>query len=221
MFKFMKQKQTQDQRQANLQLADDTWERLLCALERLEYVTDRSNTPDSVATRLDEHRDKGEVRESPQEVELEVHLQIQAFKRVVAPVRDDVLPWLLQDFTCWMAGRKGLPLNDADDYAIPVIQCIMGERFQLPEIQDLPQVPTSEREVKKVTEELGVALHKTDKIAEEFSKNSHKQATQHRHERGSFEDGMERIKEISEKVEEQRWFKRYCDDKSWQKNKRR
>ena len=217
----MRQQQNQEQRQLNLQFTDDTWERLLRALERLEYVTDGSNRPRSVATRLDQHKDKGQVRESLQEVELEVHLQIQAFKLVVAPVRDDAAPWLLTDFACWIAGRKILPLNNTDEYAIPVIKCILGEQFRLREIQDLPTTPISEREIRETTEQLGVAQHKTDKIAEEFSNNSDKKSTQHRHERGSFNDGMDRIEKIAETSREQRWFERYCDDKPWRENERR
>lgn len=49
------QGQEQQQLQFNLQLTDDTWERLLCSLERLEYVTTQqgANTPLQAATRLD------------------------------------------------------------------------------------------------------------------------------------------------------------------------
>lgn len=212
----MKQTQNQEQRQLNLQLTDDTWERLLCALERLEYVTDKADRPRAVATRLDQHKDKGQVRESAVEVALEVHLQITAFKRVVAVVREDAAPWLLTDFARWMAGRTELPLNRTDDYAIPVLQCIMGEKFQLPEISGLPSAPISESGVKETAEQLGVALHKTDEIADKFAKNTDKEATQHRHERGSFEHGMDRIKLIVENSQQQRWFKRYCDEKPWQ-----
>lgn len=224
----MRQTQNQEQRQLNLQLTDDTWERLLCALERLEYVTDKAERPRAVATRLDEHRDKGEVRESVAEVELEVHLQIMAFKRVVAVVREDAAPWLLTDFACWLAGRDGLKLRHTDDYAIPVIQCILGEKFQLPEIPELPTEPPSKRDIRETTEQLGVALHKTDKIAEEFTNNPDKEATQHRHERGNFakdEDrfaaGMDRIKLIAEESKMQGWFKRYVDEKPYRKGGRR
>ncbi len=220
----MRQTQNQEQRQLNLQLTDDTWERLLCALERLEYVTDKADRPRAVATRLDQHKDKGEVRESVVAVELEVHLQIMAFKIVVASVREDAAPWLLTDFAAWIAGRDGLELNNTDDYAIPVLQCILGEKFQLPEIPDLPSEPISERDLKQTTEQLGVASHKTDKIAEEFTNNPDKEATQHRHERGNFakdEDrfvaGMDRIKLIAEKSKMQAWFKRYVDEKPYRK----
>lgn len=212
----MKQTQNQNQRQLNLQLTDDTWERLLCALERLEYVTDKADCPRSVATRLDQHKDKGQVRESEVEVALEVHLQITAFKHVVAVVRDDAAPWLLTDFACWMAGRTELPLNCTDNYAIPVLQCILGENFQLPEISGLSSAPVSESGVKETTEHLGVALHKTDKIVNKFANDTDKKATQHHHERGSFECGMDRIKLIVENSQQQRWFKRYCDEKPWQ-----
>ena len=217
----MRQQQNQEQRQLNLQFTDDTWERLLCSLERLEYVTDASNRPRSVATRLDQHKDKGEVRGSLQEVELEVHVQILAFKVVVAPVRDDAASWLLTDFTRWIAGRKGLTLNNPDEYAIPVIKCILGEQFGLPEVQDLPTTPISEREMRETVEKVGEAQHKTDKISERFSKNPDQKFTQHRHERGSFDDGMDRLKKIAEKSREQRWFERYYDDKPWLENERR
>ena len=213
----MRQIQEQEQRQLNLQFTDDTWERLLCALERLEYVTDKADRPRAVATRLDQHKDKGEVRDSVVAVELEVHLQITAFKIVVASVREDAAPWLLTDFACWLAGRDGLALKNADDYAIPVIQCILGEKFQLPEIPDLPSEPISERDLKQTTELVGVA-------SEEFTNNPDKEATQHRHDRGNFakdEDrfsaGMDRIKLIAEASKMQAWFKRYVDEKPYRK----
>ncbi|MDL5052663.1 hypothetical protein QQ056_03685 [Oscillatoria laete-virens NRMC-F 0139] len=211
----MRQTQNQEQRQLNLQLTDDTWERLLCALERLEYVTDKADRPGAVATRLDQHEDRGDIRESEAEVELEVHLQIMAFSRVVAAVREDAVPWLLTDFACWMAGRSRLPLNSADDYAIPVLKCILGEKFSLPKISDLPSAQPSGRDIKKTTEQVGVALHQVDKIVDSFSSNPDKKASQHRHERGAFADGMDRIKLISEKLQQQHWFKRYCGDEPW------
>jgi hypothetical protein len=207
--------QKQVQLEFNLQITDDTWERLLCALERLEYVTEGANSPNSVATRLDNHRDKGNIQESAQEIELEVQLQIQAFKYVVAPVRQEATPWLVKDFACWMGARKVLPLKQTDEYAIPVLQCILGEKFNLPEIKDLPSEPLSEKEVRETAEQLGAGLHKTDRIEAEFTVNPGKKATQHSHERGSFQEGMDRIKDIAEQKGEQRWFKRLCDEKPW------
>ena len=211
----MSQRQQQEQLQFNLQLTDDSWERLLCALERLEQVTEGENSPSPVATRLDRHKDKGNIQESSQEVELEVQLQIQAFKYVVSPVREEAISWLVKDFACWIGGRKDLSLAYPDDYAIPVLQCLIGEKFSLPQIRDLPTTPTSEREIKDTAEHLGVELHKTDKIEDEYSRDANKKATQHRHERSSFKEGMDRVKEIAEKKGEQRWFKRFCDEKPW------
>lgn len=146
-----KQGQKQDQLQFNLQICDDTWERLLCALERLEYVVEYQKNPDippPVATRLDRHKDKGNIQESQIEVETEVHLQIQAFKYIVKTVQSETETWLLQDFICWLAGRdrktmgrEPLPLSIVDEYAIPILQCVLGEPFKLPELPELLQSP--------------------------------------------------------------------------------
>lgn len=212
---------------AALQLTDDTWERLLCALERLEYVTEYQNNyqvPQPVATRLDRHKDKGNVRESSQEVELEVQLQIQAFKYVVSPVRNEAESWLLTDFIEWMAGRQRknigrepLPIGEVDVYAIPVLKCLVGEKFSLQEIRDLPSTPQTEREMRDTVEQLGAASEMTDRIEEEFLQNPNKNATQHRHERGNFRDGMERIKAIAKELKEENWFARFAGEKRWQK----
>ncbi|MDJ1170069.1 hypothetical protein PMG71_11580 [Roseofilum sp. BLCC_M154] len=211
----MDQRQQQEQLQFNLQITDDTWERLLCALERLEQVTEGQQSPHAVATRLDRHKDKGNIQESVHEVELEVQLQIQAFKYVVSPVRGEAVPWLVKDFAGWMAGRKRLPLGPTDDYAIPVLQCIIGEKFTLPTLTELPSTPTSEHDIRETVEQVGKDLHETDKIQDSFSTNQSQEASQHLHERGGFVDGMDRIKEIAESQRQHRWFKRFCDAKYW------
>lgn len=211
----MNQRQQQEQLQFNLQITDDTWERLLCALERLEQVTEGQQSFNAVATRLDRHKDKGNIQESAHEVELEVQLQIQAFKYVVSPVREKAVPWLVKDFAGWMAGRKKLPLGPTDDYAIPVLQCIIGEKFILPTLTELPSTPTSEHDIRETVEQVGKDLHETDKIQDSFSTNQSQEASQHLHERGGFVDGMDRIKEIAESQRQHSWFKRFCDDKHW------
>lgn len=201
--------------QSSLQMTDDTWERLLCALERLEQVTEGKNSPRQTATRLDRHKDKGNIQESAREVELEVQLQIKAFKYVVSPVRAEATPWLIKDFASWIGGRKGLALGDVDKYAIPIIQCILGENFFLPFLSDLPLNNPSERDVIETTERLGEGLHDTDKIEEQFSKSPSLTASQHQHIRGSFNDGMSRIQQIAEYQNNMYWFERFCNDKPW------
>jgi hypothetical protein len=136
--------QTHLQMQANLQMTDDTWERLIRACERLEAVTDQ-NIPVQSANRQNFHRHRNEMPESVYEAEMELHLQIKAFWHVVAPLRGDkkTIPWLLKDFICWLGGRERVSpqqLGKTDQYVIPVIQCVLGERFNLPEL-DTPEVP--------------------------------------------------------------------------------
>lgn len=228
--------QEQDQAQFNLQLTDDTWERLLCSLERLEYVTTQgAKIPSQSATRLDKHPDQGNIQESPLGIELEVQLQISAFKYVVATVRDEAESWLLNDFISWMSARKELPLDKVDDYAIPTLQCIIGEKFSLPEIpeeelrnsaeasssqQQIPEAlsnsfepsqpqPTNARDL----ESLGAALHGIDKKKQNFIDNPQMNASRHNHPRGKWEDGMERLRDIASKLNQDDWFNRFVSDK--------
>jgi hypothetical protein len=212
----MKQEQQQKQLQFNLQITDDTWERLLCALERLEYVTEEAYSPYPVATRLDNHKDKENIQESCQEIELEVHLQIKAFKFVVATVREEAEHWLSNDFIKWMSGRKGLSLNRVDDYAIPILQCILGEKFSLPEISDLPKSTPSKENMRDTIEELGKATHEIDNKQKEFSTNPEKQATQNIHQRGEWKDGMDRLRDIAQALKLEPWFKCFVQEKRWQ-----
>ncbi len=222
-----KQGQQQDQLQFNLQMCDDTWERLLCALERLEYVVEYQKnyqTPPAVATRLDRHKDKGNIQESQIEIETEVHLQIQAFKYIVKTVQTETETWLLQDFICWFAGRqrKGmesyepLPLSLIDEYAIPTLQCILGEPFKLPELPKLLQSPPTQRDVLDAATQLGVGQTETDQIEKRFQNNPHEQATQHQHPRGELQDGMERLEAIAKQEKQERWFERFVKEKRWE-----
>lgn len=218
--------QTETQLQFNLQICDDTWERLLCALERLEYVAEYKanyDIPRAVATRLDEHKDKGNIQESQVEVETEVQLQIQAFKYIVKTVQSEAETWLLQDFISWLAGRERknikpepLPLSIVDDYAIPVLQCILAEPFKLPEISKLLYKPPTQKEVLNAATQLGVGQMKTDDIQKRFEDDPSQQATQHQHQRGDFQNGMERLEAIAQKLNQSAWFNRFISEKRWQ-----
>jgi|GEM_PF-2401125 len=213
--------------QANLQMCDDTWERLLCALERFEHVVEYKHgydIPRAVATRLDRHEDKGNIQESEIEVELEVQVQIEAFKYIVKTVQSETETWLLQDFISWLAGRERktikpepLPLSVVDEYAIPVLQCILGESFKLPKISDLPSTPPTKRDIKEAMEKgIGPAQIDTDYIEKRFQDNPNQKATQNYHQRGEFRDGMERLKAIAKSCKEERWFERFVKEKRWQ-----
>jgi len=68
-----------------LQYTDDTWERLLVALERLEQVSE--NYRNISATRLDFHPDRDNIVEGIGEVEIEVHLQIKALHIMLSDLR--------------------------------------------------------------------------------------------------------------------------------------
>lgn len=214
--------QTETQLQFNLQICDDTWERLLCALERLEYVAEYKanyDIPRAVATRLDRHKDKGNIQESQIEVELEVQLQIQGFKYIVKTVQSEAETWLLQDFISWLAGRERknikpepLPLSIVDDYAIPVLQCILGESFNLPKI---PPVPVNQQDVLDAVPILEPGQRETDDILKRFQDNPTLKATQNYHPRGEFKDGMERLKAIAETLKQKPWFDRFVKEQRW------
>ncbi|BAY26707.1 hypothetical protein NIES2100_65230 [Calothrix sp. NIES-2100] len=209
--------------QANLQMADDTWERVLCALERLEYVTEEAK-PQRSATRIDRHYDRDNIRVSAIHAQEEVNLQVSAFYRVLSPVRgNEISDWLLKDFLCWLGGREkmGLQLNLTDKYAIPVINCILGVPYKslnLPEpkysqqSQPLSQNNQSNLEMMGAVEQLGASLHETDRIIDDFSGNTQKKATQHNHDRGTLQEGMKRLQNIANDSRQVDWFKRFGNE---------
>lgn len=212
------QRQNQQQLQSNLQITDDTWGRLISALERLEAVTEN---PNSVATyQKDSKRDQRNIEVYRQEDK--VQLQIEAFRLVVSPVRDYAESWLLQDFIYWMGKRNGFALNYTDDYAIPVLQCILDGKFRLLEtpdlVENLPSGIDHQQDTLQAVEGLGAGLQETDKIAEEFARNPNKQSSfgNNHHKRGDFRHGMDRIKEIAEEKGEKPWFKRFVNEQRWQ-----
>jgi hypothetical protein len=218
-----KQQPIQIQYQASLQLADDTWERLICALERLESVTE-NNPIERSANRPNFHRHRNEIPTDVYDAELEVHLQIKAFWRVVAPVREnDVLQWLLKDFICWLGGREKMQLNigKADTYAIPVLKCIIGEKPNLTELEP-PKASLKDtkgqfispnkqhaQEVRETSQELAVGLEMNDKIVNDFSRDPAKKASKHLHERSSIEDGKARLKAIEKEDKQEDWLKSF------------
>lgn len=210
--------QTELQVQANLQMADDTWERLIRSLERLESVTDNER-PEQSAKRTNFHKHRNEMPESIYDAELEVHLQINAFWHVVAPVRGDknTVGWLLKDFICWTGGRERVNPNPGkvDYFVIPVIKCILGEKpLNLPELQEPSTSSISEQEVGSAVEQLGAGLTEGDKIISDFAQNPDKKASQHEHIRATLEEGKTRLEKIaagkSQKQEE--WLKRFLRD---------
>jgi hypothetical protein len=184
-------------KQVNLQFLDDTWERLLNSLERLEQVTEdfRSLT----ATRLDLHPDKDNITEPELDVRVEVHLQIKALERVVAPVRDDA-QWMTDDFLRWYGGRNGRELAAADEYAVPVLHCVMGYKYQLP---DLEQIVPTKRDILDAAEALGRGLHESDNIEQRFLADSTLEASQHSHGRAQTRSsGLVRVALLNRKLAE-------------------
>lgn len=212
-----KQEVTQTSIKTGIRLTDDTWERLLCALERLEYVTEQAQIQRS-ATRLDRHRDRDNIQADAADAQEEVNLQIQAFWYVVKPVRgDEILEWLLKDFICWLGGREriGLQLNITDEYGIPTIDCILGipyKSLNLPELGSSP-ISVLDFNVQEPLEVLNTAQIEVDRIEDDFRKNPEKKATQHTHERGSLQEGMRRLQNIAQASRQDKWFSRF--DKEW------
>jgi hypothetical protein len=201
--------------QANLQLIDDTWERLLRSLERFEMVLDE-NPPPSAANRADFHRHKNDRPESVLDAESEVELQIMAFWHVVAPQRGDMdtTKLLLQDLLCWLGGREKTAkdkINAVDYCIIPTIKCILGEG----NITDI-QIMTEDVDISEYNpvssgtmEAMAKAQIKTDQIVGEFAENPKKKASQHTHERGSLQDGVERLRKIAKNSKQSKWLKRF------------
>lgn len=188
---YQEQEQLQESKQVNLQFVDDTWERLLNAMERLEQRTEKFTK--ASASRMDRHKDRDNISENELEIRAEVHLQLKCLQRVVHPVPEESR-WLIEDFLTWFGGRKGRPFAPADEYAIPTLQCILGQEFHLPRLDY--RVVITEKDVLKATQELSVGLHQTDNIIEIFADDPHKKATQHRHRRGALEDGLRRMEQL-------------------------
>jgi len=188
-------------KQANLQWVDDTWERLLNTMERLEQVTE--DFTNISASRLDNHPDKGNIQEDELDVRTEVHLQIMALQRVLYPVRDEA-EWMVEDFLAWFGGREKQPVGPPDEYAVPILQCIAGETFTLPRLPDAG--PLSQREMMQALEALGGGLHKGDEDIQRFSENPDLEATKHRHHRGTVRRGLERLSRIDHS-----WVIRFID----------
>lgn len=180
-------------KQANLQFVDDTWERLLNALERLEQVTEKFSY--TSASRLDRHTDKHDIREDELDVRSEVHLQIKALQRVIHPVKDEV-SWLIEDFLTWFAGREPRQIAQTDEYAVPILKCLSGLPYDLPH---LPEVgPPTQNEMMRAVEAVGAGLHLSDGIIETFVENPDQQATKSRHLRGTVDQGMKRFRKLDD-----------------------
>lgn len=184
-------------KQANLQFVDDTWERLLNAMERLEQVTE--GFQELSATRLDRHADRTEIVEDEFGVRTEVHLQIKCLQRVLHPVREEG-QWMLGDFMVWYAARAGRALAAADEYAAPIVRCIIGDPYELPSLE---HVQPSERDILQATEALAVGLHGADEIEDHFRRDPDALAEQHTHERsGDPAAGVARLADIEPSLAE-------------------
>jgi hypothetical protein len=179
-------------KQANLQFVDDTWERLLNAMERLEQVTEQFKSIS--ASRLDRHIDKDHIQEDELDIRSEVHLQIKALQRVTHPVREEV-SWLIEDFLAWFGAREPRQLATTDDYALPILQCIRGVPYVLP---DLPESgPLTQQDMMRTVEALGAGLHASDKIVETYVQNPDQQASRNPHLRGTVAQGVNRLQRFS------------------------
>jgi hypothetical protein len=173
------QQEMQAPKQANLQFVDDTWERLLNAMERLEQVTE--GFQELSATRLDRHADREQVAEDELSVRTEVHLQIKCLQRVLHPVREEGR-WMLGDFLVWYAARAGRPPAPADEYAVPIVRCVIGEPYELPPLE---QIQPTEQDILRATEALAGGLHAADRIEDRFRAEPEALADRHTHERSA------------------------------------
>ena len=177
-------------KQANLQFVDDTWERLLNAMERLEQVTE--GFQELSATRLDRHSDRGRISEDELGVRTEVHLQIKCLQRVLHPVRQEG-QWMLGDFMVWYAARAGRASAAADEYAVPIVHCIIGEPYELPQ---LTHVEPTEQDILTATEALASGLHEADRVEDRYREDPDAVADRHTHERSADPDaGVARLAE--------------------------
>ncbi len=111
----------------NLQFLDDTWERLLNAMERLEQVTEGFRA--LTATRLDRHADRDAISEDEIAVRTEVHLQIMCLQRVVHPIRSEG-QWMIEDFLAIsMSGETWVQACNGWHSWIPISPLILLRRM--------------------------------------------------------------------------------------------
>lgn len=87
---------------------------------------------------------------------------------------------MIDDFLRWYGGRADLRQAPVDEYAVPVLRCVLGERYTLPELTEM--VPTK-RDILRAAEALGQGLHESDKVEDRFTQDPDQQATRHRHHR--------------------------------------
>jgi hypothetical protein len=180
--------ETSTSKQVHVQFIDDTWERLLNSLERLEQVTEDYKSIS--ASRLDSHADRDCVKEDEASVRSEVHLQIKCLQRLIHSLREESL-WMIKDFLSWYGGRNARPFAATDEYALPIVLCILGEQYDLPVLPD--PGPVTQAVVMSSLEAVARGLIITDEIEEKFIQNPDLEVTTHRHERGSLESGLRRF----------------------------
>lgn len=183
-------------KQVNLQFMDDTWERLLNSLERLEHVTEGSTLKS--AGRLDRHSDKDAITETETEIRSEVHLQIKCLEKITQPLREDA-GWIRLDFLSWFGGREPRKAGAVDEYALPVLMCVRGEAYSLPELPDLG--PLTEAEMMRTMEGVGAGLHHSDAVEERFVDDPALTATRHLHARGTVAFGRARLARLCGQIE--------------------
>lgn len=256
--------------QGELQGADDTWERVLCAMERLEYLVDqRSPQRSAIRSEIDRHRDRDQIQVTVFHAQAEVDLQIKCFWYAVSTVRGaQITHHFLTDFLCWLGGREQmqLPLTLVDEYAIGTINCILGEQMErlgLPELppeevaryslqqtesrdqqnqqvyvdhnRNLSSYPQSYGEniqpsqpnqqsipqqmmAKWMQDAIGwmtQGMVEIEKLYDHFLRNPDEKAVLHHHQRGSLNQGLERLAKIAEASQQtSSWFNRFVQE--WQ-----
>lgn len=209
------QDQKQVQKQFDLQMTHDTVDRAINVLQRSEAVTEESMAPKPSKIEMDFHKDKDDIQETPEEIQLEIHLQILASKHVISQIREESSPHIVHDIICWAGGRLGLPINDyVDPYIIHMIKAIRGDDFTLPEVKKYPQKDKTKntKSTSPTMEVLAAALHKTDKMEEAFINDKFKKAQVRIHQRNSFRNGFRRIIAIAKHYGELEWLRLFIKD---------
>lgn len=194
---------TKSQIQNHIQMAFDTHERLLIALERYERITEKFNYSVGIRKELDGHTN--ENPEDNDDAEMEVHLQIMALLRVKKPTHlhsPHIISYLLKDFLCWFGGRSNRKWALVDNYAFPSIRVIAGDitmaeliplldnrkKFQIDK-----NLQFSQADVTKTMEILSTTLLETDELQSTFEKNETKEASTTTHQRGTLAQGIYRL----------------------------
>lgn len=212
----MIQRQTQIQRQKQLQHINDMWHRVLFGMELYEYATGEiKNYPANYRMEhiLPELKNEKIINEAIERFkskdiidrDADIQLWLRAFRRGLKNQDFDGTadaPILLKDYLEWLAGRTDLQWGRVDDYIVPVLKAILGESYeqvvasmptQLMDSQIASAHSSTKFSIQEVVHTLGIAATLVDKREARFDTGDQVEVERHSHRRGHLLHGLIRF----------------------------